>query len=104
MDNPKYLFKDALVIKHSSSDVVPSNNQKKNSQPGEPVVKEEPNDGRPHEEEDDYVHLLRNNSVDKPNVNIEEVMVKKEEISPPEPIKIEENQEDDEDRDDEEER
>lgn len=82
MENPKHLFKDALVIKHSSSDVVPNNNQRRTSQPGEPVVKEEPNDGRHHEEEDDYVHLLRNNNVERPGINIDDVMVKKEEISP----------------------
>lgn len=104
MDNPKNLFKDALIIKHSSSDIALTNNHKRVSQTGEPVVKEEPKDGRHHEEDDDYVHLLRNNSVEKPDINIEEFTVKKEEVSPPEPIKEEENLEDDEDRDDEEER
>ena len=77
MDNPKNLFKDALIIKHSSSDISAINNQKRTSLIGEPVVKEEPKDGRHDDENDDYVHLLKNNSVEKPDINLDEFAVKK---------------------------
>ena len=79
MNNPKSLFKDALVIKHSSSELAPSNPLRRVSQLGDAVVKKEECEDEPNqEEEDDYVHLLRNGNTENPDVELGDVAVKKE--------------------------
>ena len=62
MDNPRDLFKDALEIKHSSTGpLIPEMNHRRSSHINDiPVKKEEREDGQHHDEEDDYLHLLRN--------------------------------------------